>query len=212
MAEAIDLKKIEVKAYRFTFQHGLYDIFVGLILIGVGLGPSLYGILPTPLNFFIPEAPAIILYLLGMRYIVNPRMGIVRFGEKRKADKKKLMIIMIGSVSITSLAFIWSMASGFQSILFGSLVGWLIIGLLFGTLPIATIAYFMDMERMYIYAVLVGIGVPATEFLSNYVDYSVATIIVNGSIGSIFVLTGLVLFTRFIRKYPKPEEVKNNSK
>jgi len=210
MTENIDLKKIERKAFRFTSQHGLYDIMIGLILIGVGLGPSLYGILPTPLNFFIPELPAIIVYLLGMKYIINPRMGIVRFGEKRKADRKKLMIIMIISVTITSLAFIWTMASGFQSILFESLAGWLIIGLLLATLPIATIAYFLDIDRMYIYAVLVGIGIPTIEFLKNYVDYSVATIIVNGSIGSIFVLTGLILFTRFIRKYPKPEGVKNN--
>jgi hypothetical protein len=139
-----------------------------------------------------------------MKYVIQPRMGIVRFGEKRKADKKKLMIIMIGSVAVTSVAFIWSMASGFQSILFGSLAGWLIIGLLLATLPISAIAYFLDIDRIYIYAVLVGIGIPTIEFLKNYVEYSVATLMVNGSIGSIFVISGLVLFIRFIRKYPKP--------
>ncbi|MFC1755167.1 hypothetical protein ACFL96_17530 [Thermoproteota archaeon] len=212
MVKEIELKKIERASYRFTFQHGLYDILVGLILIGVGFGPSLYGVFPTPLNFFIAETPAIIVYLLGMRYIINPRMGIVRFGEKRKADKKKLMMIMIGSVFITLIALIWSMASDFQSILFGNLVGWLIIGLLLATLPIATIAYFLDIDRMYVYAVLVGVGIPTIEFLKNYMDYSTSTIIVNGSIGIIFVLNGLILFTRFMQKYPKPEEVKKNGK
>ena len=206
LSEEINLKKIESKAYRFTFQHGLYDIFVGLILIGVSLGPSLYEILPTPLNFFIPELPAIIIYLLGINYIIKPRMWIVKFGEQRKKDKKKLMIVMIGALAITSIAFVWSNISGFQSILFESLTGWLIIGLLLGTLPIASIAYFLDIYRLYIYDVLVGIGIPVIEFLKNYVDYSVASIIVNGGIGIILVLYGLVLFTRFIKKYPNPRK------
>lgn len=208
MVENIDLKKIEKMAYRFTFQHGLYDIFVGLILIGVGFGPSLYDILPTPLNFFIPESFAIIFYLLGMKYIIKPRMGIVKFGEKRKADKKKLMIVMTGSLSITVIAFVWSMSSDSQLILFDSLAGWLIIGLLLATLPIATIAYFLDIDRMYIYGVLVGIGIPVIEFLKNDMSYAMASLIVNGGIGSVFVVIGAILLFRFVRKYPIHKEVK----
>jgi len=212
LPDEIDLTKIERKAFRFTFQHGLYDIFVGLILVGVSLGPSLYGILPTPLNFFIPESLGVIIYLLGMRYIVNPRMGIVRFSEKRKKDSKKLMVIMIGSAAVTLMAFIWSITSDFQSVLFGSLAGWLIIGLLLTTLPIATIAYFLDIDRIYVYAVLVGIGIPSIEFLKNYMDYSLASISVNGSIGIIIVLNGLILLNRFLQKYPKPEKLNINGK
>ncbi len=211
MGEKIDLNKIEKQSFTFIFRTGMVDIMIGLTLVGVSIGPFLSGFLPTPLNVFIPIVPAIMIYLLGVRYITGPRMGIVRFGEKRKRAQKKLMGLMITDVGLTALSVAWSMAVGFQSFLFEGLLCWLLLGLLFATLPISVIAYFKNFPRLYLYGALVGVGVPITTWLTNFIEYSTASLIVNGSIGVVFSLNGLLLLIRFVQKYPKPKEVENHS-
>ena len=41
MTEKMNLKEIEKKAYRFTYQDGIYDIMFGVLLLLFALAPAL---------------------------------------------------------------------------------------------------------------------------------------------------------------------------
>ena len=49
MSEKIDLKELERRAFRSTFQDGLWDIFLGLLLLNMGGGTLLGGSGMSPL-------------------------------------------------------------------------------------------------------------------------------------------------------------------
>ena len=44
MSESIDLKSLEKKAYRSVFNDGLWDLFIGMLILNFGLG-SLFDII-----------------------------------------------------------------------------------------------------------------------------------------------------------------------
>lgn len=46
MTEKVDLRELEKKAWKSTFQDGLWDIYFGLLFMGMGLYriPQLFGL------------------------------------------------------------------------------------------------------------------------------------------------------------------------
>ena len=46
MTEKVDLRELEKKAWKSTFQDGLWDIYIGLLFMGMGLYtiPQLFGL------------------------------------------------------------------------------------------------------------------------------------------------------------------------
>jgi len=111
MNEKINLKEIEKKAYRFTFQDGIYDIMFGVLLRElIGLGYILFLAIPAPL-----------LLTLGKKYITTPRIGIVKFGLKRQASYKKFVTISVILVILTVVLLILTITNIFPGT-FGSML------------------------------------------------------------------------------------------
>ncbi|MFW9872823.1 MAG: hypothetical protein ACFFG0_06950 [Candidatus Thorarchaeota archaeon] len=73
MVEPIELKKLEKKAYKSTFQDGIWDIFMGMILLNLGLGSLFIWI------FNLPEILNTIIFSLGLKYDGIPN---ILFREK----------------------------------------------------------------------------------------------------------------------------------
>ena len=203
MTEPLDLKTLEKKIWTSYFQDGLYDILLGCYFLGIGF---LYLFSNLIVYTFFSIGGIIFLYI-GKKYIVLPRLGRVRFGQKRKLNIKRLFIVSLANFAIlitfVSLRFIPGLppvrVEGIFVPIFFSL-------LIF--IPISLVGFFLQFNRMYIIAGMGGFSIFLTEFLRGYgIETSITAFITFGIMGTIIITWGLIFFIRFIRKYPLREEV-----
>ena len=211
MAEKIDLKTLEKKAYRSVFNDGLWDIFIGLLISNLGVGP-LFGLLIKfdLLSVIIPTLGwniiALLIFMLGKKYITTPRVGYVKFGPERKSKQLKLKIFLMIMFFINLLFFILPTTdiisySQFQPLLLSLLLGFGIF-----TFPFSIIAYYLDFTRLYYYSFSVGVGFFLTELLTPIIAYPLNNFFIFGTIGLIIVLIGLYYFIHFLKKYSLSKE------
>lgn len=139
---------------------------------------------------------------LGKKYITQPRMGFVKFGPRRKKKKKKLAIFLGLNVALTIITLIFTMLEFLQQLIIPGFVLMLAIGLIFITVPFSTIAYFLQLNRLYLYALLGGFGLFFSEILFPITGSPINDFIIFGGIGLIITVTGLTIFIRFLRNYP----------
>ena len=212
----INLKELERKAFRSTYQDGLWDIYFGLIVICM----SIFLFRPvtgySPLNIFLMMASmgaAYALFWVGKRFIILPRMGQVKFGEKR-ARRKKTMMLILGAVILIQVAFLGIQFIGWRNPEFGATLNTFLqeknamdlaiatIGSLFVGPSMILIAYFIDFPRGYFIAVMIALAV----FLAIYLNQPIYPIF----IGILITVPGIVLFLRFLKKYPLRREKANH--
>jgi len=189
MAQDVDLKQIERKAWTSYFQDGLWDIFIGLLMLGMG-----FNILFDETVWYIAIfALGFLVMIIGRSLITIPRVGRVKFGPARRIKQKKVFIVLAISLLVGfAVSFIPLSGVDPSTIVVAATAGvWII--LIFGL-----VAYFMDFRRLYAYGLLFAIAMA----LAIALDDLIPTIIFFVS-GSVALLIGLVVLIRFIRKYPK---------
>ena len=210
MAEQVDLKEMEKKAWKSTFQDGLWDIYFGLIIMGIGftwlgrfLGlPETVGVMVTLISW---DIGAMFIFILGKKFVTTPRMGFVKFGQVRKKRNKFLALFLGVMVAFTVTTFIFTLLGIFQLQLPGFLV-MLLIGVLFITLPFSFIAYFLQLNRLYLYAVLGGFSLFISELLKPIIGEPYRDLITFGGIGLVITITGFIYFLKFLQKYSLKED------
>jgi hypothetical protein len=206
--QSINLKEIERKAFRATYEDGLWDIYFGLMLMSMaifmarpesGFGP--WNILPL-LGFF---TLAYLVFWAGKKYITLPRMGQVVFGPCRRR-KKRTMIVVLGILVLAHLGIVLLSIFGRTDPEFGArLSAWLgsddsgqllvaAIGSFFVGPSMLLIAYFKDFPRGYYIAILMSMGV----FLMLWLNKQLYPIL----LAVLILIPGLVLFSLFLKKYP----------
>lgn len=203
MTEQINLKEIESKAWRSVFQDGIWDIYLGLLLLAMGAS-SLMDKLGIPefasMSIYIPlMVVSMLLLWAGKRFITLPRMGRVRFGQPRRTRRYLAVIVL------------------FASVLFG-MVMWLVVPLLSGTglskgiffpaifsLNMLVVfglgAYLFQYDRLYLIAVLYAITMPLDYFIQKtwnvdlgYLAFGIPALII--------ILVGGILLAKFMREHP----------
>jgi hypothetical protein len=65
------------------------------------------------------------------------------------------------------------------------------------------IAYFLDFNRLYYFAVVFAVCFPLAELLYNYFGTPVDEMLTFGTTGVIILIVGVIFFVRFLQKYPK---------
>ena len=140
--------------------------------------------------------------LLGKKYVTQPRMGFVKFGPERKKKKKKLTVFLGLNVVVTIIALILTMVGFLQQLAIPGFIFMLAVGLIFVTLPFSAIAYFLQLKRLYLYALIGGFGLSFSEILFPITGSPINDFIIFGGIGLIITVTGLTIFIRFLRDYP----------
>ena len=207
MNEQINLSGLEKRAWRSAFQDGIWDIYFGLLFLGLGIAPfgEVFG-LPEELGIMIIvlccNSIAVLFLILGKKYITIGRMGYVKFGTKRKKLKKRLLVFLIFNV-ILAFVFLFVNISGiFDSLNIGVFIEPLVIGLLLITVPLSILAYFLEFHRLYIYAIIFGLGFFNSELIFPLVGSPLDLFLSLGLIGIIVIMIGSVYLARFIRKYP----------
>jgi hypothetical protein len=212
MSNQLNLKEIEQRAFRSTYQDGLWDLYFGLIVVCVSFFIYRPASGYSPMNIILMVCAFVVAYGLfwaGKKFITLPRMGQVRFGEQRKR-RWRTMIIVLGALVLIQVIFLslqllgWAnpeMGKNINSFLADKNLMHLVVASI-GALMVGTgmilIAFIIDFPRGYYIALMFSLAV----FLMIYLNQPVYPII----IGMLIALPGLVLLVRFLKKYPLPRE------
>ena len=193
------LKEIERRAYRSTFDDGIYDIQFGLLFLILACIPILEAVgIGRWVGYAMLIISPLLLPWLGKRYITLPRMGAVEFGPKRKSRRMLILAIGVGVIILVLPLIIMILGRDVPG-----RPGWLLVALM--PLPVLAVAiYFLDFPRLYIYLALLLFGVVESEFLLDYLSRMATAIISFGIPGLVISAIGYTLLFKFLMKYPKP--------
>ena len=206
MSQEISLKEAERKAFTSAYQDGLWDIFIGCVILEFAIAPFLSRSLGDFWSsaVFLPFWAIVFLAIwLIRKYMVTPRVGMVKFGSWRRTRLVQFNVVIF---TVLLVAFILGILSAVN---FATLPGWihtarfsLIILVGFGVA-----AYFLDFTRLYIYGILFALSPLVGEWL--YVHMKAphhGFPITFGITAGATVLVGLVKFIHLLRHYPLPAE------
>jgi hypothetical protein len=194
MSQKISINDAEIKAFTSTFQHGLYDVFIGCFLLQFAIAPLLSRSLGDFRSsvVFLPFYAVVYLILRFIRkHVIVPRVGVVEFGSWRKAKLIRFNVILF-----VVLAFALVLG-GLSMVQFGSIPGWIHAARF--SLIILTgfclAGYFLNFPRLYIYGVLVALSPLIGEVLYKSLNASHQGFpITFGVSAGLIILTGLLMF------------------
>lgn len=209
MTKLFNLSEIEKKAYRSTFQDGLWDIVWGVIIIGMGINTVLKNMgVPKPLYYLVIPLIAVLIGYFGKQRITIPRMGFVRFGPKREQTKRKIWILASIITPIQIILIILIKMQIFQSTFetgLSNYVGPLFL-VMFTIIIFAIIAHIIDFPRFFLFGILMGLSIITAEILYLHVGSPLDGLIPFSIAGTIILVNGLVLMVRSLKKYPRTNE------
>ncbi len=205
MAESVDLKVLETKAWRLTFQDGIWDIFFGLLFLGFGFSALANQIFDLgTIIILIPWNIATVLILcLGKKFLTIPRLGFVKFGNKRKKTRKFILIFTTINVAFALFLLILSyigLSGWFQ---LNPLLDPLIIGFLVITFPLSIFGFFLDFYRLIFYSILAGLGFFLSELFYPITGSPFDIFLSFFLIGFTIVIIGLIYLIKFLQEYPR---------
>ena len=206
MSQKISVKEADRKVFRTVYNDGLWDIFLGcfflIFVIAPYLSPSL-GDFWSSVVFLPFWGAASLAILLIRKYIVAPRIGVVKFGTARKIKLMRFSIVML---IINVVALILGLVA---AVSFGRFPGQM-ISIFFGLILLigfSIAAYLLDFSRLYIYGLLVGLSPLIGEWLYTYAKAAHHGFpITFGTSAGIMILVGLAVFLRLLRNNPVPTE------
>jgi hypothetical protein len=198
MAQKINLKKLEKHTAAGIFQTGIVEIGIGLVFIISSLA-MIFDDISYYLNilYIVP----VLFIVLGVKHIANPRMGVVKFAMRR-VRKTRLLILTI----TTFLVIMVTLTIVGNTNTIAELINprWIISGIIF--FICIAIAYYLNFDRMYIYAFLLAGAFNLSEEIREN-----TWIISEGGYAYLFasivlIAIGCVYLIRFLEKYPLPEK------
>ena len=211
MSQTINLKELERKAWTSYFQDGLWDIYLGLLLLAMAVWALLSDVGFSEswgMAIFIGlEVLAMLVLWIGKKLITVPRMGRVKFGPKRKAKLSWVRVILFISVLVGAGVFVAASAMrgnrpGWLNAAFFAPAAWVVNAIVVFSLG----AYFLDFKRLYLIGVMYALAVPLDILFRQFSDIDLS-FIAFGIPAMVILIIGLVVFVRFLRDYPLlPEE------
>ncbi len=197
------LKEIEKRVWLRSFEHGLWDIAIGLLLLSFGLSimAGFYWLSPIWVAALVPS-----MRNLARRLIV-PRIGHATFKKRRQRSITRVLMIL----SVLALAgggmFAFTSLSTRQAA--PEWMAWVrshfivVIGLIWGG-ALAVAGWAVDLPRLYAYGGLLFGALLATDLSST--GYHLGHALTG--VGGLIALVGIILFARFVRRYPRyPEPI-----
>ena len=214
MSTSISLKEIERKAWRSFFQDGLWDIYLGLLLMAMAISALLSDAGVSKAWHYTIYIALIVVSMLvlwvGKKFVTVPRMGRVKLGPKGKARRKKSMILLVASLVVGVALFVLALAVKDRR------PEWLDVALVFPAGYVLNMlvvfglgAYFLEFDRLYLIGVMYALPVPVDIVLQRFAGVE-ASFFAFAVPAAIVLVIGFVLFVRFLRDYPVPAEVRDN--
>lgn len=207
MEDILNLEKLERKAWLSTFSDGLWDLYLGWLLLGLGIPPLLA---PTGISRGWSYVVTLAMMALGMvglwlgkRYLTVPRLGRVEFSEKR-ANRRRYLGWMIGGILILTLLLWFGPrlgTAGLAASAGGETLLVVTVWVVFIGAAFAAIGYQFDYPRIYFIGFLYALTVPLDELITLVTGLDLSSLA--------FVLPGLLILIlgarslrQFVSKYP----------
>ena len=199
--DTLSEKKIERRVFTSFFQGGFIEAFTGIFLLQMGL-PALFsrsgfGDLQSALITLPIALILLIVVFLVRRFVITPRLGRVKFLPERRRRLSKLIIVPILTLTAGAIVgYIFMENASLRNIFIGQIPFSLSPIIVFGAA-----AYFLDMKRLYVYGVIVGLVFPLGKYLETII---ISRIVLPSTIlFTAFVFLGMAtaVFVVFLRKY-----------
>jgi hypothetical protein len=208
----INLKQLERKAWGSSFQDGLLDIYLGLLLVVLSIPELLPGVFTSALGQYAARVVLMLLaslfYWMAKRCVSSPRMGRARFGPARQSRRRRAVVLY--GISALGLALTFLLILAWMGARSAGQEPWLGVRELFALglgvwvmLFFGLGSYLMDFSRGHLIGVLYALAFGGTILLDEPALFSIC--------GAILVLVGLAVFVRFLRTYPKPPELESGA-
>jgi hypothetical protein len=210
MSLNINLKELERKAWMSYFQDGLWDIYLGLLLLAMAVWALLSDVGFSEswgMALFIGlEVLAMLVLWVGKKVITVPRMGRVKFGPRRKAKLNWVRVVLLLSVLVGAGVLVAGLAMRGNrleqlSVAFLFPAAWVVNAVVVFSLG----AYFLDFSRLYLIGIMYALPVPLDIVFRKFSDIDLS-FLAFGAPAMVILIIGLVMFARFLREYPLPTE------
>ncbi len=198
MKDVFNTKEIERRAYLTYHKDGIIDIYLGfsiVMLSTIFVGTEaimMWGGLCGTLALF----P--IFYLESKKRYTFPRLGYVKFSEKKGRSRNSIMIFL-GLGTLSSLMGLWAFFLGTKGdfLWVETIIAhwhWFLAFLFLGLFLL--FGYITDLKRLYYY----GLGSFVLFASGNFVQVKGLWLVL--ALGGAMMTTGVILLQRFIRDYP----------
>ena len=205
-----DLKTLERDAFRKFYDDGIFDIYLGAMLITMGVAAVLADQMNNEgLSMLLMLGLAIAVtvpLLLWRRHLLRSRLGEFKPGPARRRKISRTRLILLGSVLLGVLAFVVA-AIAYRSDSSVDVAG-LVIPLLWilnSMIVFGAMAYLLDVPRFYIHGVIIGFAMPILIWPDVLWDTQVPPWLAFGGPGLVVAAIGFYKLIHFLRAYPALE-------
>lgn len=204
-----DLKALERDAFRKFYDDGIFDVYVGAMLITMGVAAALtdrFDSEARSMLFLLGLAVAVTVpLLLWRRHLLRSRLGDFKPGPARRRKITTTRLVLLGSVLLGVIAFVVA-AIAYRTDSTVDIAG-LVVPLLWflnSMIVFGAMAYLLDVPRYYAHGVVVGFAMPILIWPDVLWDTRVAPWIAFGVPGLIVAVVGFYKLVNFLRSYPVP--------
>lgn len=204
-----DLHKLEREAFRRYYEDGVFDIYLGLMLLVFAAASALWQTLESELASYVVIlglALAVTLPLLAYRRrLLGERLGTFQPGPQRKLRIGRTRWVLLGSVALGLVVFgALAVAVAESSSLDLLAVAVPLLWLVNAVVVFGAMAYYLDVPRFYLYGVVAGLLMPLLVWPDALWGIELPAWLVFGSSGVAVAAYGVVKLRRFLRRYPAP--------
>jgi len=206
MSQPISLKEAEREVFHSTANDGLWDIFLGIFFLEFVIAPFLsesMGDFWSAAVFLPVWAVAYLVIRFLRKKVVEPRIGVVKFGTARVSKMKRFSYVMLAFNVIALGLGVWA-AFSVESASGDSIPYMFSLVLLSG---FSLAAFFLEINRLYLYGLLIALAPIAGEWLwdHGYASHH-GWPVTFGVISGIMILVGLSMFVRVLRSSSAPND------
>jgi len=210
MSHTIDLKELEKKAYRSFFKDGIWDVYLGLLLLAMGGAPALLAIGATMVwaaaAGLLLSSLGVAFFFAGKKYLTVPRLGAVQFGPARTLRRKKTSLVLACSALVGIALLALTATRSLPSL---GLAGVPTVAIIFAAnclIVFSLGAYYLDFDRLYVYGLLYAVAFPLAVVLTEHWGAAAGFLVAYALSAVPMIVVGVSLFVRFLREYPVPAQ------
>lgn len=188
-----DLRKLVRRTYLSFFQDGLWDIFLGLFIVGWGVG------MLTDMAYLVGSLFVCFYFIIwGLkRWLTYPRIGYVKLGDKEKKIRLGISIVL-GIMVLIGLVFAFAFITDERPQWLMDYFPLIFSGML--AVVVSGISISLGVYRFLVYAMIIFIAGSIHQWSDIKWAYTYT------GAGSLIGLIGIIVLVRFIRHYPKQTE------
>jgi hypothetical protein len=207
MVQLVDLRDLEKRAFRRFYDDGLFDVFFGLLILGLSLGSVVQDRLGSEvvaLSVMTGVAAVLVVALTALRRrLVRPRLGEFTPGPARRRKITTTRLILIGSAVFGVVAFGLGVVAGRQNA--APMAVEVVLPLVWFVNAVAVLgamAYLLDVPRFAVYGVLFGLVGPLLIWPDVLWDFRVPPVTAFALPALPMLGVGLWRLRRFLEEHP----------